>query len=335
LILEEALARGLRPVLAGRDPVALGALAAAHDLEPRPATLADADALDRALAGMQAVLHCAGPFSQTAGPMLEACLRRRVHYLDITGEISVFERLAAAGTRASAAGITLLPGVGFDVVPSDCLALHLKQRLPGATALTLAFTPGTGASHGTALTMAQNAGAGGAVRRNGRIMPVPAGWRTMQVDFGDRVRRCVSIPWGDVSTAWHSTGIPDITVFAAASPAAVRSLRFSRYLAPLLGTMPVQWLMRRAIDRRPAGPTVAQRQRAVSRLWGEVTDPTGASARARLTAPDGYTLTARAAVAAARRMLDGGVGTGFRTPAMAFGADFVTSLPGVVREDVA
>jgi short subunit dehydrogenase-like uncharacterized protein len=335
LILEEALAKGLRPVLAGRDATAVRAVAQPHELESRGAALTDAAALDRALEGISTVLHCAGPFAQTAAPMLEACLRRGAHYLDITGEISVFEQMAAAGARAREAGITLLPGVGFDVVPSDCLALHLKERLPGATALTLAFTPGTRASHGTALTMAQNAGAGGAVRRNGRITPVPAGWRTMQVDFGDRVRHCVSIPWGDVSTAWHSTGIPDVIVFAAASPAAVRSLRFSRYLAPLLGTKPVQWLMRRAIDRRPAGPTAAQRQRAVSRLWGEVSDASGASARARLTAPDGYTLTALAAVAAARRMLDGGVGTGFRTPAMAFGADFVTSLPGVVREDIA
>jgi short subunit dehydrogenase-like uncharacterized protein len=335
LILEEALARGLRPVLAGRDPVAVGALAASHGLEPRTATLADAGALDRALAGMQVVLHCAGPFAQTAGPMLEACLRGGVHYLDITGEISVFERLAAAGPRASTAGITLLPGVGFDVVPSDCLALHLKRRLPSATSLTLAFTTGTGASHGTAVTMAQNAGAGGAVRRGGRIMPVPAAWRTLRVDFGDRERLCVTIPWGDVSTAWYSTGIPDITVFAAASPAAVRSLRWSRAAAPLLGSAAVQWVLRRAIDRRPAGPTPAQRQRAVSRLWGEVTDASGAAARARLSAPEGYTLTARAAVEAARRVLAGGVPTGFLTPSLAFGADFVVALPGVTREDPA
>ncbi len=334
LILDEALAKGLRPVLSGRNAEAVRALAARHGLEARPAALDDAAALDRALEGMHAVLHCAGPFSLTVRPMLEACLRRHAHYLDITGEIAVFEGLAAAGARAAAAGITLLPGAGFDVVPSDCLAAYLKRRLPGATALTLAFTAGGGLSHGTAATMAMNAGEGGAVRQGGRIVRVPAGWRTREVDFGDRTRLCVSIPWGDVSTAFHSTNIPDIMVYAAASPRSVRSLRWSRHLAPLLSSAPAQWLMRRAIDRRPAGPTAEQRQRSTSRLWGEVTDAKGGAARARLVAPEGYTLTAMTAVAAAERILGGGITTGFQTPSRAFGPDFILEFPGVTREDL-
>lgn len=341
LILTECLAKGLRPVLSGRDANGVGALASAHGLEARPASLNDATALDRAMQGVTTVLHCAGPFSITAAPMIEACLRRRAHYLDITGEISVFEQLAALNARAASAGITVIPGVGFDVVPSDCLAAHLKRRLPSATALTLAFTAGTGLSHGTALTMAMNAGAGGAVRRSGRIKRVPAGWLTRRIDFGEtrsdgsrRERFCVTIPWGDVSTAWHSTGIPDITVYAGATPASARALRFSRFIAPLLSTRPMQAMMKRAIDRRPAGPSDAQRERAVSRLWGEATDAAGAVVRSRLIAPDGYTLTAMTAVAAAKRLLDGGIATGFQTPSRAFGADFILEFPRVTREDI-
>jgi short subunit dehydrogenase-like uncharacterized protein len=334
LILGECLARDVQPVLSGRNAESVSALATRHALEARPATLEDRAALDRALAGVAAVLHCAGPFSRTATPMLEACLRNGVHYLDITGEIRVFEQMAAADARARSAGITLLPGVGFDVVPSDCLAAHLKSRLPSATALSLAFTAGTGLSHGTALTMAVNAGGGGAVRRNGRITNVPPGWLTRQVDFGDRTRLCVSIPWGDVSTAWHSTGIPDITVYAVASAGAIRGLRLSRMIAPLLSTQAVQWLLKLAIDRRPAGPSEAQRSRAVSRLWGEVTDASGHSARSWLIAPDGYSLTALTAVAAAQRVIAGGVATGFQTPSRAFGADFILGFPRVQREDL-
>ncbi|HVH38878.1 MAG TPA: saccharopine dehydrogenase NADP-binding domain-containing protein [Gemmatimonadaceae bacterium] len=336
LILAECLARGLRPVLSGRNAAAVGAIAAEHGLESRPAALDDPAALDRALSfdGVRGVLHCAGPFSLTSAPMLEACLRNGAHYLDITGEISVFEQMAATNARAEKAGVTLLPGVGFDVVPSDCLAAHLAQRLPGATSLTLAFTAGVGVSHGTALTMAMNAGLGGAVRRGGRIVRVSAGWLTREVPFADRRRTCVSIPWGDVSTAWYSTGIPDITVFAAASSSARRGLRLSRALAPLLATRPVQWMMKRAIDHRPAGPDAAQRSRAVSQLWGEVTDASGKSASARLTAPDGYSLTALTAVEGARRVLAGGIATGFQTPSRAFGADFILGFAGVRREDV-
>lgn len=334
LILDEAIARGLRPVLSGRNAAAVRALAAAHGLEARPAALDDRAALDAALAGMRVVLHCAGPFAETARPMLEACLRGRVHYLDITGEIAVFELMAASSPLAARAGVTLLPGVGFDVVPSDCLAAHLHRRLPSATSLTLAFIGGSGLSRGTATTMALNAGEGGAIRRGGRIERVPAAWRTRRIDFGDRARLCVSIPWGDVSTAFHSTRIPDIVVYTATSARAIRLLRLSRWLKPLLSSGPMQRWMRQAIARRPAGPDAEQRARGVSRLWGEVTDPGGAAARALLIAPEGYTLTAMTAVRAAQRVLDGDVATGFQTPSRAFGADFILTAPGVVREDL-
>lgn len=334
LVLERCLAEGLRPVLSGRDDPAVRALAEAHGLDARPAALDDPAALDAALGGIGAVLHCAGPFALTAAPMLEACLRAGVHYLDITGEIEVLERMAARGPGAERAGVTLLPGVGFDVVPSDCLAAHLHRRLPQATALELAFVGGAGLSRGTATTMAMHAGDGGAVRRGGRITRVPAGWRTRPIDFGDRVRTCVTIPWGDVSTAYHSTGIPDITVYTAVSRAGVRALRASRWLAPVLGSGPVQAWMRRAIRRRPPGPSPEQRARGVSRLWGEARDASGRTARSRLTAPEGYTLTAMTAVAAARRVLAGGVAVGFQTPSRAFGADFILDMPGVVREDL-
>lgn len=334
LILAQCLARGLHPILSGRDAAAVGAMAELHGLEARPVALGDPDALGRALAGIEVVLHCAGPFSLTAAPMLEACLLHRAHYLDITGEISVFEMMATADKRAQAAGIVLLPGVGFDVVPSDCLAAHLKARLPGATALSLAFTAGGGISHGTAVTMAMNIGAGGAVRRGGRITRVPAAWRAREIDFGDKTRHCVTIPWGDVSTAWHSTGIPDIMVYTVVPRSTARAMRLSRYLAPLLSTGPVQRLMRRAIDRRPAGPNEAQRERTVSRLWGEVIDATGATKRSRLIAPEGYSLTALTAVAAAERALAGGVLPGFQTPSRAFGADFILGFPRVERVDL-
>lgn len=334
LILEEALARGVRPILAGRNAASVAALAAPHGLESRSASLDDAAALDRALAGVRLVIHCAGPFGRMSPPMVEACVRNRVHYLDITGEIAVFERLAAMTARFAAAGITVIPGVGFDVVPSDCLAAHLKHRLPGATDLTLAFVGGTGLSHGTATTMVENIGEGGAVRRNGRIERVPAAFATRDVDFGDRVRHCMSIPWGDVSTAYHSTNIPNITVYTAVAPKTVRMLRLGRPLLPLLGTALAQRWLKARIDARAPGPSAERRAGAHSRLWAEVRDGAGNVARARLVAPDGYSLTAMTAVAAAVRVLAGGVATGFLTPSAAFGRDFILGFPRTSREDL-
>ncbi len=334
LVVGECLAQGMRPVVAGRGAAAVRALAERHGLEWRAAPLDDAMALDRLLAGATVVIHCAGPFSRTSRPMADACLRNRVHYLDITGEIAVFETLAARDAEARAAGVMLLPGAGFDVVPTDCLAAHLKRRLPSATSLALAFHGGSGLSRGTATTMAENAGGPGAVRRGGRIVPVPPAWRTRRIDFGDKVRLTATIPWGDVSTAFHSTGITDIEVYVAMPPSTVRSLRFSRWIAPLLRTAWVRGRLVDAIRRRAPGPTPAERARATAALWGEARDESGMTVASRLRTPDGYTLTAKTAVLAARRVEAGGAVPGFQTPSRAFGADFILEVPGCTRTDL-
>ncbi len=184
LIAREAVVRGLRPILAGRNAEAVTTLASQLGLEQRIFTLEDTAATRAGLEGVTAVLHCAGPFAHTARPMVDACLEARVHYLDITGEISVFEMAAARDTEAMAAGVLLLPGAGFDVVPSDCLALHLHRRLPTATHLALGFHGIGRFSRGTATTIVENLHGGGVIRRGGVLTNVPSAWRTRDIDFG-------------------------------------------------------------------------------------------------------------------------------------------------------
>ncbi len=334
LILEEALAHGMRPILSGRNADEVRALATAHGLEARPVHLSNAQALDEALQGVRVVLHCAGPFWRLGPPMTSACLRNGVHYLDITGEIAVFEQCAMSGAKAASLGVVLMPGVGFDVVPSDCLAAHLKRRLPSATELTLAFTGDGGLSRGTATTMVEGIAQGGAVRRDGKITRVPHAYKARDIDFGDRRRHCVTIPWGDVSTAFHSTGIPNIEVFTAMPRRAARTLRLIRPFTPLLGTPFAQRLLKARVNARTPGPSAERRAGAQSRLWGEARDPAGNAVRSLLVTPDGYTLTAMTAVAAAARVLAGTVEPGFRTASMAFGADFILSLPRTQRTDL-
>jgi len=121
--------------------------------------------------------------------MSSACLRTGTHYLDITGEIDVFESLSKKDAEAKSAGVMLMPGVGFDVVPSDCLALHLKNRLPSADTLRLAFFGMGRISHGTQKTMTMNMGKGGRVRRNGEIIDVPSAFRERVIDFGDHKKQ--------------------------------------------------------------------------------------------------------------------------------------------------
>jgi len=335
LIVREALGRGFRPLLAGRNSEKLGRQAAAFGLERLVFDLEDTPKLEEALGRTSLVLNVAGPFSRTAGPVAMACLRVGTHYLDITGEIEVFEALATLDTRAKEAGVMILPGVGFDVVPSDCLAAHLHRRLPSATSLTLALmVRGGGVSRGTAVTAVENLRNGGLVRRAGRLIPVPLAWRTREVDFGEGPISVTTIPWGDVSTAHLSTGIPDIDVYARVPSAARRMMIAGGHLGWALGTGILESVLKAVIRFRSAGPTAEERAGGESRIWGEVTDPSGGSAVSRLRTPEGYTFTATTSVAIVERILGGAAPAGFRTPSLAYGPDWILELAGVVREDV-
>jgi short subunit dehydrogenase-like uncharacterized protein len=327
LIVEECVRRGIRPILAGRRAESLAPLAAAHGLDTRIAPLSDASALATALSGVRVVLHCAGPFVRTSAPMLAACLAAGAHYLDITGEISVFEACKALHAEAIAKSIVILPGVGFDVVPTDCLAARLADALPGAQLLELAFAGGGGVSRGTLKTMVLGAPDGGAIRKDGRIVRVPAGWKSQAIPFRDRVRNAVTIPWGDVSTAHWSTRIPDIHTYLAVPPSAALMMKVMRAAGPLLSMSFVQQFVERQIDARVSGPSAALRASARMFVWGRVTHADGRSVQGTAETPEGYRLTAIAAVESAKRVLDNTPGAGYHTPSSAFGAGFLESLP--------
>jgi short subunit dehydrogenase-like uncharacterized protein len=333
LITRYAVERGLKPILGGRNSIAIEELAKKHHLDYRVFSLDETSRLDAALAEVDMVLHCAGPFSLTSRAMVEACLRNRKHYTDITGEISVFESMAALDDKAKASEVMVMPGVGFDVVPSDCLARHLKDRLPTATHLSLAFYGMGRISHGTQATMTMNVGRGGAIRKDGKITPVPAAWKSREIDFGEVKKTGVTIPWGDVSTAYYSTGIPNIEVFTVMPKQNLKMLKLSRYLGWLLATKPVQDYLQKQIP--PGGPSDEERAKGKTLLWGEASDLNGNRVESRMQGPEGYTITAVAALNIAQKILDGNFQPGFQTPAKAYGADLVLEIEGVSRQDVA
>jgi len=333
LVAQEAVDRGLDVVVAGRDRTAVERQAGRLGCEQEVVGLDEPRALDLALADVPAVLNCAGPFADTADPMVAACLRTDTHYLDVTGEIEVFEALAERDQQASEAGVTVLPGTGFDVVPTDCLAAHLAGRVSDPTRLALGFEAAGGVSPGTAKTALRGVGTSGAVRRGGRIERVPVGADTRRIDFGNGERVGMSVPWGDVATAYHTTGIPNVTVYMATTPWAVRTVRATRLLGPLLSAGPVQSALEALVDWRVDGPDERTRETGASYVWGEVVAEDGTRAVSRLRGPETYRLTKLAAVEIAERVLDGDAPTGFQTPAGAFGPDLVLAIDGVERAD--
>jgi short subunit dehydrogenase-like uncharacterized protein len=335
LIARYAAQYGLQPILAGRRKEALEPLANQLGLTYQVIDLNDKVALTAALAQVKLVVHAAGPFSHTAKQMVEACLQTGTHYTDINGDISVFEMLKRYDAAAQKAGIMVMPGVGFDVVPTDCIALSLKQQLPDATHLQLAFaTDGGSISHGTAMTMAGKLGEGGAVRKNGKIERAPLGGEGMWVDFfaGKDERKklfVMSIPWGDISTAHFTTGIPNITTYTGIKPKVYKMLQWQGLFNWLLRMGWVRNIIKKKIAKRPAGPNDEQRGKAIGYVWGRATNATGQTVTAGLCGPEGYTITLHATLIIAQKILNGESKVGYQTPAKVYGAGLIGEVPGV------
>jgi len=335
LIAREAVDRGHEPILAGRDATSVHQLGAELDLRSRSFDLSDQDTIREYLDGVDTILNCAGPFEETADPLIEAAIETQTHYLDITGEIPVFERAARQHEAAETAGVTIMPGVGFDVVPTDCLSAHLHDRLPSATHLSLAISATGGISPGTTKTALRGLGDGGAIREDGQLRAVPAGDRTRTVDFGWGSQTVTAFPWGDISTAYHTTKIPNIHVYMALPKPARLAMRAGNTLGPLLSAGPVQSLLEAVVDRTVSGPTAEERAAAAVTIWGEAwSEETNETAHSLLSTPDPYDVTVAAALAIAARTVAGEAPTGYQTPAGAFGADFVLELDGVSRRDL-
>jgi short subunit dehydrogenase-like uncharacterized protein len=322
LIAREAVRRGLSLILAGRNANAIATLARELGLAHRvfPVTAPS-------LENIALVLHCAGPFSATAAPMMDACLRAGAHYLDITGEIEVFERAWARDAQARNAGVVLCPGVGFDVIPTDCVAATLKHALPDARRLALGFDSRSAISPGTARTAVEALALPGRVRRDGRIIDVPQAWRVRRIDFGDGEKVAMTIAWGDVSTAFHSTGIPDIEVYVPVTNQILQAARLSNRVRWLVGLAPVQTLLKRATGRM-AGPAASARARQVTYVWGEAENAAGTRRVARIRTANGYDVTVHGSLAVAEFVLQRDGPGGTFTPSMLMGRKLMEQLPG-------
>lgn len=334
LIAEEALRRGHRPTLAGRSRDRVEPIARDLGLPFQIASLQDPAALREALAGQELVIHAAGPFIHTGEPMMRACLDAGASYVDITGEIPVFQSLFAHDEEAVARGVALIGGAGFDVVPSDCLARHVADRLPGARRLEIAIAGSMEASHGTTLSAIEMIPRGGLVRRGERLEALPFGTGSKRVRFSDRERLVTPIPWGDLETAWHSTRIPEITTYMALPGGADRLLRVA---GPLLQRVLARDSIRTVVGRIAAGaahgPDAELRRTGRSHFWARASDDAGREAEAWLDTAESYELTALATVRIAERVI-AEKPRGALSPAMAFGADFVLEIPGTVRTEL-
>ncbi|MBN4081045.1 saccharopine dehydrogenase NADP-binding domain-containing protein [Caldithrix abyssi] len=328
LVVDEALKRGLQPVLAGRSE-AVKDMAEKKGLEAKVFNLDSIENVANQLNGFTVIANCAGPFSATAHTVIQACLKSQVHYIDIAGEISVFQFGYSMEEEAKLAGIVVCPGVGFDVIPTDCLAVHLKEKMPDATHMALGFAiQGSKPSIGTAKTGVESLAKGGQVRVDGRMKTVPLAYKEREIDFGFGAMNAITIPWGDVYTAYHSTGILNVEVYFPRSQKGAVKLRKRQKYIRLMKIDWVRKLIQNRIEKIWRPNTHEQRAKAISFVWGEVRNANGDVIQGRFTTVDGYDLTAFGTVEVAQYLLDGHGKGGYFTPSLLMGKGLVEKMPG-------
>lgn len=317
-------------ILAGRNQESIEKIAKEFKIPFVIFDLQDPKHIQKNLENIQLVINCAGPFKYTFQPMVEACLASGTHYTDITGEIAVFEAIQQYDTKAKEKGIMLMPGCGFDVVPSDCLALKLKNKLSNATHLQLAFCSIKGSwSGGTMKTMIEGMGEGGMVRDNGKIKIVPNAFKTATINYGPFEALSVTIPWGDVSTAFFSTQIPNIEVYLGANEKMIGQMKKLNMFGFLLKWKWVKKIMLNRVDKNKSKMEAkAINPNGRTYLYGKVWNAAGEIAEARLETMNGYTLTALTGACIAEKISLGNFKPGFQTPSSAYGENLITEIGG-------
>ncbi|MEP1093458.1 MAG: saccharopine dehydrogenase NADP-binding domain-containing protein [Cyclobacteriaceae bacterium] len=328
LIIDECLKTGIKPKIAGRNVEKTRSLGEAKGLEWEAFDISEKAKLEAWLQTGNVVIHCAGPFIHTAKQMVEACLETNTHYLDITGEYEVFDLVQSYSGKAREKDIMLMPGAGFDVVPSDCLAASLHKKMPDAKSLELAFVAKGGRlSRGTAKTMIESFGEPQVRREDGHYAFAPMGKRTKMVDYGEFEQLSMAISWGDISTAHFSTGIPNIEVYSGTTESQLSQVKKMSLLSFLLKAQIVKNFLKSQIDKKPAGPSEEKRETAKMYLWGKVSNGSRET-EAWLVTTNGYSLTASTAVLIAQRILNGNFKTGYQTPSTAYGSDLILEVEG-------
>lgn len=328
LIVDEALKNKLPITLAGRSLKKTETLAKEKKVPFIAFDLDDIKKVTELIKPFNLVIHCAGPFEFTAEIMARACILSSTHYIDITGEYQVFEMLHGMDSEAKNAEIMLLPGAGFDVVPSDCLAANLKDRLPEGNDLKLAFTSTKGSlSRGTAKTMVENIDKGQLYRSEGKLKKRAQGKRVEKINYGAFEQISAAISWGDICTAFYSTGIPNIEVLTGSSKDQVNKMKWMNRLKFILSWRWVKDLFIKQIDKKPAGPSEERRKKADMYLYGKITKG-DKSIEMRIKTPNGYTLTAAAAVLIAKKITSGVYKEGYQTPSTAYGKDLIFEIEG-------
>mgnify|MGYP001791832373 CR=1 FL=1 len=336
IAVREAVAQGLEPVIAGRNEAKLAAIAGQHGLRHVSFPIDSSESIAKHLRGneIQLVLNLAGPYAYTGAPMIRACLEAGCHYLDITGEPNVFHDAYSMHEQALQKGVAIMPGVGFDILPSDCMIKYVVDQISEATDVVMAFdfrgeTLSRGALKRGLEMVAAN---GNLIRRGGELIPIPFASESRMVHFLKGEAKAKLCMWGDVISGYRTTGAPNIATFFAFDRPIERQFALLHRLRPLLRFGFVRKFLSKQLEREPEGPSKELQNTARVDLYAKASDNQGRTAEVWLQTCEGYLFTARACIYAAKRVLNENL-AGALTPSIAFGRDSVLEIEGTIRRD--
>lgn len=309
LIAEHAADRGLDLAVGGRDPGRVRALAQRLDVPAVTLELDEPTRIAGALEQFDVVLNVAGPFRNTASPLMDAAIAARTHYLDTTAEFATFSLAASRDDAALRAGVMVMSGTGWDVVPTDSLAVYTASKVASPERLAIAIRITGGFSRGSLASAAGIEHGDALVRKAGRLVSA-AGIPPRVFDVGAGDEEYLPASMGDLVTAHHSTGLGDIEVY----------LRTDSGFPDL--------------DDNAAGPTSEERDEGRYHAVAEVVGRDGDTARARIDTPRGYAFTQLSSVEIARRAAAGETRPGFQSPASVYGHDLATTIGDTTITDL-
>ncbi len=327
LIVDKAINFDYDITIAGRSVKSIYEMGKEYNLPYLSFSPIEIESNPKILKEFDIMLNCAGPFSQTAKPIIDACLKSNTHYLDITGEIDIFRLGKSYHQKAIDSNVIICPGVGFDVIPTDCLASRLNESLPNADELILGFESTAGKiSPGTMATSIESLGYGGRIRKNGEILKVPLVYKSHKFDFGNGSKTMVTIPWGDVATAGYSTRIPNISVYIPMHPKQVQLLKRINWFPWLLRIKLIQNMLKKKVKKKINGPSIKERNNSTTYVWGQIIKGNKVL-EAQLVTSNGYDLTVDGSLAVIDYIIQNEIKSGYFTPSQLCGNDLIEKLP--------
>ncbi len=314
----ELVKNNIEPVLAARSESVIH-VAEKFNCENRIFPLDESSTIDKQLRDIHLVANLAGPFHVTQNPLIQSCLNTGTHYIDIAGEVPAMESAFMYDQQANNAGIMIMPGAGFGVVPTDIAAALAHEHLPDATWLKIAYATKGGVSQGTLRTILKHVDKPGFIRCDGKWEQANPAFQQMKFTVQGKDFTAVYNPWrADLFTAYVSTRIPNIETYSVFPGLIVKMMQ---------GNM--LWLrdfiLKNGMKLLPEGPSEKKLEKGSTIIHVSAGNDHDSNLKVNILGPEAYLFTAKALLSISENILNGQVFHGTQTPSV-YGRELIQNI---------